>query len=280
MVSIPYEVITALRIKEGEEVDFFKYSDVYFLFAKKSDIVKAITSLKAGNSQASRQLDGAQRADEAIELTAAEIALLKKLDTIRYNDRTEANVSGILNSDEKKALQSLILKKAISLFKKDSTARYSITKSVYDKFLFGKREPAASAKNAISEEPNVKATEKAWVAKLKEQNMYADLLETKGYIVLSNEAEAAGLSSALEESIRMGLVVGTRAFNKKFYVALKGFVTQNAPAILRLIDKKSTDITAIAKKVGLDEDAARTILYLLAESGDVTEVRRDIFKAA
>ncbi|MEM0149463.1 MAG: hypothetical protein QXW10_01030 [Candidatus Micrarchaeaceae archaeon] len=280
MVGIPYEVITALRIKEGDEVDFFKYSDVYFLFAKKSDIVKAITSLKTGNGHAGRQFAGSQTTEATVGLTTAEIALLKKLDTIRYNERTEMNVSGILNDDEKRVLQSLVLKKVVSLFKKDDIARYGISKNVYDKFLFGKREPTTSAKAAVSEKPPVKAAEKTWVAKLKEQNMYADLLEAKGYIVLSNEAEAAGLSSALEESIRMGLVVGTRAFNKKFYVALKGFVTQNAPAILRLIEKKSADITAIASGVGLEEDAARTILYLLSESGDVTEVRRDIFKAA
>ncbi len=272
--------MTALNIKEGDEVDFFKYSDTYFLFAKKSDVVKAITSFKPGNSQANRQPQGFPKEVGRIELSAPELALLKKLDTIKYNDRTEAKVLGMLSSDEKKALQSLISKKAVSLFKKEDASRYSITKSVYDRFLYGKREEKPEVRAPEQEKHAERAVEKTWVSKLKEQNMYADLLEAKGYIVLSNEAEAAGLSTALEESIRMGLVVGTRAFNKKFYVALKGFVTQNAPAILRLIEKKSADIAAIAKGAGLEEDAARTILYLLAESGDVTEVRRDIFKAA
>ena len=243
-------------------------------------MVKAITNFKPGNSQTNRQPQEFTQGAGRIELSAPELALLKKLDTIKYNDRTEAKVSGMLSVDEKKALQSLISKKAVSLFKKEDASRYSITKSVYDRFLYGKREEKPEARAPEQEKPIERAAEKTWVSKLKEQNMYADLLEAKGYIVLSNEAEAAGLSTALEESIRMGLVVGTRAFNKKFYVALKGFVTQNAPAILRLIDKKSADIAAIAKGVGLEEDAARTILYLLAESGDVTEIRRDIFKAA
>ncbi|MGC8537407.1 MAG: hypothetical protein ACP5MZ_00260 [Candidatus Micrarchaeia archaeon] len=242
--------------------------------------MKAITNFKPGNSQASRQAQGYPNDVVGIDLTAPELALLKKLDTIKYKDRTEAKVLGMLSNDEKKALQSLISKKAVSLFKKEDAARYSITKSVYDMFLYGKREEKVSTGESKQEKPVEKTVEKTWVSKLKEQNMYADLLEAKGYIVLSNEAEAAGLSTALEESIRMGLVVGTRAFNKKFYVALKGFVTQNAPAILRLIEKKSADIATIANGVGLEEDAARTILYLLAESGDVTEVRRDIFKAA
>ncbi len=267
-------------------MDFFKYSDMYFLFAKKSDIVKAITNFKTGEGQAGRRFTMPLKPDAPIDLTPSEIALLKRLDTIKYGDRTEANVQKVLNIEEKRVLQDLISKKVVSLFNKDGVARYSITNSVYDKFLFGKREGKAPDKtpdlteNPEREKPVERVAEKTWVSKLKEQNMYADLLEAKGYIVLSNEAEAASLSSSLEESIRMGLVVGTRAFNKKFYVALKTFVTQNAVVILKLIEKKSADIAYIAKETGLEEDAARTILYLLAESGDVTEVRRDIFKAA
>ncbi|EQD63860.1 SpoVT/AbrB domain protein [mine drainage metagenome] len=280
-MGIPYEVIAALSIKEGDEVDFFKYSDMYFLFAKKSDIVKAITSLKVGDGTQARNYAKPPAEGAEITLDSAELSLLKKLDTVKYKDRTESNILGMLSDAEKRTLQSLISKKAVSLFKKDDVARYSITKSVYDKFLFGKRETGTAVKKVNADDkPAVKAPEKKWVSKLKEQNMYADLLEAKGYIVLSNEAEAAGLSSALEESIRMGLVVGTRAFNKKFYVALKGFVTQNAPMLLRIIEKKGVDIATIAKTASMEEDAARTILYLLAESGDVTEVRRDIFKAA
>ena len=110
--------------------------------------MKAITSFKPGNSQANRQPQGFPKEVGRIELSTPELALLKKLDTIKYNDRTEAKVSGMLSVDEKKALQSLISKKAVSLFKKEDASRYSITKSVYDRFLYGKRE-----ENLESKEP-------------------------------------------------------------------------------------------------------------------------------
>ena len=91
---------------------------------------------------------------------------------------------------------------------------------------------------------------------------------------MNSEAEATSLSTLLEASIRMGLVIGTRAFNKKFYIALKRFVAENAASVLKLIEKKSVPLPEIAKSLNIDEDAARTILYLLAESGDATEVRK------
>ena len=33
----------------------------------------------------------------------------------------------------------------------------------------------------------------------------------------------------------------------------------------------------IARRLGIDEDATRGILYLLAESGDVSEKKKDLF---
>jgi len=88
------------------------------------------------------------------------------------------------------------------------------------------------------------------------------------------------VSGALEDSIRHGLILGTRAFNKKFYIGLRGYINKNASKILKLIDQKSMSIPDIASETGVDEDGVRTILYVLSESGDVTEVRKDVFRVA
>jgi len=105
-------------------------------------------------------------------------------------------------------------------------------------------------------------------------------LENKGYLVLKNEVDAASASASLEENIRQGLVVGTRAFDKKFYIGLRGFINKNAPQVIRALGDKSVKAEDIAKSLGMDEDAVKTVLYLLAENGEVTEVRRGIFKLA
>ncbi len=267
-VNIPFEVVEALDITDGEEVDFFKYSDKYFLFAKKSDIVNAITGSKIEAAAAAPRKQG-------MELTADEISVLKKLDTLRYADRTKENVRKLLDHGETSVLKALLKKKAVKLFRKegDKDDRVSIPKNVYDAFLFGKRDLNAKLIEHT-------APQKLWEVKLKEHNKYAEELESKGYVVCQNESEASQLSSLLEESIRQGLVVGTRAFNKKFYVALKRFVVENTAAILKLIERRGMHVSDVSKALNAEEDAMRTVLYLLAESGTVLEVRRDVFKSA
>ena len=76
-------------------------------------------------------------------------------------------------------------------------------------------------------------------------------------------------------------MIGTRAFDKKFYIGLRGFINKNGPKIMRVLERgKSVSAEEIAAEVGIDEDAVKTILYILAEKGDVTEVRREIFRIA
>ncbi len=272
-VNLPFEVISALDLHDGDEIDFFKYSDRSFIFAKKNYVASLLTG---ANAPLKTGVEPKQ------ELGEDELEILKKLDTLRYSERTVSNVNSMLSANEKNVLQKLIKEKYVVPFKKpgEQQYKYSIAKGIYDKFLFGKREKKeteqkiAGQKTASAEE-----APKTWESKLVSNN-YMDVLESKGYIVLSNEAEAANLSAALEESIKQGLVIGTRAFNKRFYIALRGFINRYAPKIVKLIEQKSMNVSEIAQKVGIEPDGARAVLYYMAETGDVTEVRKDIFKAA
>lgn len=274
-------MVSTLDIKDGEEVDFFKYSDKYFLFAKKSDIVLKILGAN-DNGEIKKEVKNEKRYGEK-NLETDELKVLKKLDTIRYNNRTKEYVKTIMNGNELNILQGLIKKKAVSIYKKEgeSDYKYGISKDVYDRYLFGKRNEKIDEEiKEKNEKVNEEVKERGWEVKLKEKNKYADLLEVDGYLVLSNAADAEAASMQLEESIRHGLVVGTRAFNKKYYIAIKSFVTNNSQDILRLIEKKSMSVDEISTELHMDAEAVRTILYLLSESGDVTEMKKDIFKAA
>jgi antitoxin component of MazEF toxin-antitoxin module len=292
-VYIPYDVITTLGIRDGDDLDFLKYGDNTFLIVKKKDIVMLLakkTSMEetkpSGKAYAAR---GGPR--PGISLEPEELALLKKLDTLKYSDRTNTKVAAMLNPDEKSVLQSLLKRSIIVPFKKgnEKEVTYSIQKNVYDAFLYRKgvkddnnaaNQPYVKARSQHEEKAVPAVRQKAWEHKIEGVESYTDMLESKGYLVLGNEVEASMVSAALEDSIRQGLVVGTRAFNKKFYIGLRGFVNKHAPKILKIIDQKSMNVEDIAKESGIDEDGARTILYVLSESGDVTEVRRDIFRAA
>ncbi len=282
-------MVSALGLKEGEDLDFLKYGDQTFLVAKKNDIVKLL-SKSAGDAPKIEDKRAYSGSMDKIQLSRAEIDVLKKLDTLKYNDRVTSKVNALLDSGEKEILQTLMKKKIALPFKKpgEKESHYSIQKNIYDRFLYRKnRLEGASDAEVQQAKPKPQSAKvmpqrigKAWEQNLGGSNAYVDVLESKGFVVLNNEADAAMVSEALETSIRQGLVLGTRAFNKKFYIGLRGFINRHASRILKAIDQKSLNVEDIAKELDLDEDGVRTILYVLSESGDVTEVRKDIFRSA
>ncbi|MCL5262525.1 MAG: AbrB/MazE/SpoVT family DNA-binding domain-containing protein [Candidatus Marsarchaeota archaeon] len=276
IVYIPRDVQEGLDLREGDEIDFFKYRDRYYILAKKSDITELLTELGGARKQQAPAEALPQR--QAGIPAPEELAVLKKLDTLRYNDRTEDKVNGLLSAQEKLILQKLMKEGFVELFSKaGATARYSIPKRIYDRFLMRKKPEAQQAQQKKGAAVQFKPTSEL-AAEGAEQ--YIKKLETDGFIVVPTEAEAQNVSLAMEDSIRRGLVLGTRAFNRRFYIATRGFLNKNSPGILKAIEKKSVGVSDIARTVGIDEDGVRAVLYILSENGDVTEVRKDVFRQA
>jgi transcription initiation factor IIE alpha subunit len=280
-VAIPPEVADSLSIKEGEELDVLKRDSTSFLVSKKG-VIQPSGSVVVGAGVG------------AVELSEKELELLRKLDTMRYNERTKEKVDSLLNVGERAVLAKLMERKFVTLYRKDPKEqyKYGIAKSIYERFLYGKRVRAAEPVPAPRPQvPSAPVQQKAPVRKLDREAVkkweerseagYIEDLETKGYVVLKNEADAASASAALEDSIKQGLVIGTRAFDKRFYIGLRGFINKNGPKIMKVLERgKSVSADDIASEVGIDVDAVKTILYILAEKGDITEVRREIFRIA
>ena len=285
-MNLPFDVVNSLEIKEGDEVDFIRYNVKSFLFAKKSDLLSAIEG-KPSAEQPSGQRSSPQPAAAPEEVvTEKELDVLKVLDSIRYAERTSENISKALKPGMAQTLSELQKRKIVNTYKKDDgVLRYGIAKWVYDKYLYGKRSTAEKQQKARPSEPEKpiaqkEAQPKKWILKLTEHDAFTELLESQGYLVIANTPDAERLSSMLETSIRMGLVLGTRAFNRKFYVALRSYINKYASKILGLISDKAKPVSEIAGEIGIDEDGVRTILYILSESGEVVERRKDSFKAA
>ncbi|MGC9204813.1 MAG: hypothetical protein ACP5FN_00835 [Candidatus Micrarchaeia archaeon] len=278
IIYLPFEVITALNLKEEDELDFFKFGSNAFIMAKKSDIA----NLLSRNAPAAQE----QKPEQENGLSAIEIEVLKKLDTLRYNMRSKQNVERILSENERIVLNGLVRKKIVILYAKDPSKPplYSISKEFYDKFLMRKKTYAGAetAKTQTADMTQHFNIDKINVGKELE-NKYGiehedvKTLESKGFVVLQTEAEAASLSLALEDSIKQGLVLGTRAFNKKFYIVLRSFFDKYSGSIIKELRSSDLRATDLARKIGIDEEGVRGILYLLAESGDVSEKRKDLF---
>ncbi len=276
LLYLPYDVITALGVKDGDDIDFIKYNDRAFLFAKKSDIATLL--LAGGTREEPKTPKEAKQENRGI--SEDEIRVLKKMDTLKYADRTPENVGKLLNDAEKEQLQSILKKKAVALFESQKTGKrvYSIPKDVYERFLMRKQ--------MASQRPQVPAARQSASAAPRYQpaapleNEGVKTLEEKGFVVLQSESEASGVSLALEDSIRHGQVIGTRAFNKKFYIVLRRYLSDNGPRVLKGLANGQAKVADLAKELKLDEDGVRAVLYLLSEGGEVSEKRKDIFALA
>lgn len=272
VLYLPQDVIGDMKLKENDEVNFYKGNGGAYVFVKTADIGKMIMGGAEPPLQQAPQPTGP-------EPSAEEIAVLKKIDTIRYENRTAESTSKILNESERKVLQRMLLSGIVGTFK----GKYSISKHVYDTYLMRKKPIAPALQTPPPSSFNTYKPAIVAAAKVqqKQQDEGVAFLEKNGYIVLPTEAEASRVSLLLEQSIRRGLVLGTRAFNKKFYIVLRSYFDSNSAGILKkLRESNNYKVSDLSDELRIDEDGARAILYLLSENGDVSEKKRDVFTLA
>jgi len=116
---LPYDVVTGLNLKGDDELDFFKFGERSFIIAKKEDVAAMLSRSISKNDEANKNL------------SQDEINVLKKLDTLRYNERSKEKVERILNDAEKKILYNLIKKKVVTSSLKTTTKSFTAYQKMY-----------------------------------------------------------------------------------------------------------------------------------------------------
>lgn len=294
IVYLPFEIVSQLKLKENDEIDFFKMNDNSFLVAKKSDITNMIIGKNQpmpapAPSRPSSPAPQPQRTAPSGEMPEESIAVLKKIDTLRFENRTPENVSKLLDDQEKRVLQRLMASKSVNIFKKNNKDLYSISKSVYDRFLMRQAANAVPIRTETAQPAKPLPPASKYISSPRPSPAQRDeslnddsvkSLEKNGFLVLQTEAEAGRVSLLLEQSIRHGQILGTRAFNKKFYIVRRTYFDKNSAGILKKLREEPYRVSELAKTLSIDEDGARAILYLLSENGDVSERKRDTFAIA
>ncbi len=270
------DVIYNLKIKEGDQIDFLKNGD-YYILATPDYLLQKIIPQK-GPKQDSRSI------------TYGELSVLKKLDSLRYKNRTKEVVEPLLDKNEKETLNGLINKRYVVPLKGKESTIYSINDDIYRRFLIKDREAYEKFSRGKAPVPASKP-EKSRAEPKKEERQIIDEhkaanyinediteeLRRNGYLVIPGVSEAEAASLKLESEIRSGLVIGTRAFNKKYYIVYRSFMNKHSPEIISALRGKDMSTEDLAKRTGLDLDGVRSIMFILSERGEVMEKRRDFF---
>lgn len=216
-------------------------------------------ALKEGFYLLSVPLGASAPAGEKGRLSEGETNVLRKLLSIRFENRTPAYVGKALSGAELDVLRELEKRRLVNVFRgnKYKDGVYNINDSIY---------PLLSKK---AEQPPQAYARESQVSPVSS-------LGSKGYAIISDRREALGLSEQFASEIKSGTIVGIKGFDGKFYLVTKDYLTGSAAAIAAVL-KEDMDIPSIAAAARLEPDGCIAVLRLLAENGEIIEKKRGVF---
>ncbi|VVB99507.1 Uncharacterised protein [uncultured archaeon] len=196
-------------------------------------------------------------------LAGQERELVRKLLTIRFEQRIPAAVNRTLSREEKETLDGLMQKKAVQILhggKYEKDGVYNISDAAFNAV----REPASAAQTMEIQLP-ISSPEH---------------LERSGWMVLEDEMSAKNFANAFPQKVKSGEVAGLRAFDRKFYFVKSSFMLENEKKIQLSLSRGEKTAEEIGAEIGVEAEGCRAILLHLAEAGEVLEKRKGKFAKA
>ncbi|MCD6415048.1 MAG: AbrB/MazE/SpoVT family DNA-binding domain-containing protein [Candidatus Diapherotrites archaeon] len=223
-IKLPKFLVDKLGLKEGDRVDFNPIDE-------KSFVVKRLESLS------SKELD-----------------VLRKINQIRFFQRTKDAVEKNLTVPEKKILDDLMKKGVVSFYNEGKYKQkgvYSISRDYYP--LLVKRQAPKDL-----------------------DKRYLD----KGYIITEDPEEARNIIRDLQGQIKSGEVASLRSFDKKYYFVSSSLINSAGSEIVANLEQGSMTLDELAESCGLEKDLVKAVIEVLRESGDILEKKKGVYALA
>lgn len=99
-----------------------------------------------------------------------------------------------------------------------------------------------------------------------------------GFAIMEYEGDAKRVSAYFEEEIKNETVLGTRGFDKKFYVATKQSYDEVSRKISKAFGTKAFLPSDAAAAVKEDENKTACVVQIMREKGDAIEKKRGLFQ--
>ncbi len=234
-------------------------------------------------------------------LSADEVSVVRKLLTIRFEERTVPAVAKKIGAAEKKTLDALVARRLIEVFRnaKYKEGVYNISQKVYEAAAapmneMAKKEVMEPARSVGSEPANktgVASAPLAFSSASARPLAYpsssgappinsAEHLAKFGYMVLNTENEAKMAMMQIQPMLKTDDVRGIRGFDKRYYVLRRSFLHQYAGLVLAQLDAGPATAEKISEALGLASEAVGVILMIMADEGEVIEKRRGDWERA
>lgn len=245
LALLPQQLKNSLALREGDELEFSEAAAGVWILTRKGieEAVKAF--LEKEKSKAEKGV-----------LSEKELALLAKLDSVRFERRIPGVVNKTLTVAERKTLECLLKKQFVTIYREGKYAKngvYNIPREVY-----------AELKKAEKSEKKTEA-----------KDMYS-FFEQNGYVVVEGEEDAKSFSSKLEEQIKAREILGARGFDRKYYVMNKKMYDSLVEKVRKAVEEGS-GAREVAECLKISEELAKTILELMKEEGEAIEKQKGVF---
>lgn len=201
---------------------------------------------------------------EKLPVSFEELGLLKKMAAMPMESRT---IKGMGLSGAEQMMLNVLKKRGFIFFseKKYPGGVYGLSREAYEMATRGSFfSPVPSPAERLSE---------------KKILTWDEHLAKYGYVIIENEVEARDASLRLEQELRTGEVLGTRGFDKKYYVAQKRFYSAWNEKIRPFLKEKMLNLDQVAEALSMSEVAARVALELMREQGEIIEKKKGWYSA-
>jgi len=212
--------------------------------------------------------------DEKGGLSEPERTVLKKLLSIKFENRTPALVDHALSETEMGILKELAGKGLINVFhgNKYKDGVYNISDSTYS-LVYPKEERRNERQGMAIQRPE---TGNAGPGQGGIGTSAPAVLHSRGFVIIQDKREAMLISEQLGSQMKSGAIVGVKGFDGKFYIVTRDFFIKSQTAINAAL-KDAMDAPSIASAVKMDPEGCLAVLRLMAENGEIIEKKRGVF---
>ncbi|RLG19941.1 hypothetical protein DRN67_01320 [Candidatus Micrarchaeota archaeon] len=257
-LGLPEQIVQRLKLKENDELALSELRPGGYIISKKGEQILSEVREEKG------------------ELGEKELGVVRKLESVKFSERTPRRISELLSSAEKRVLDGLVENGIIKLFRsvKYREGVYNIPKRIYE---------LARAVKGEKREKMEKAEEKKQERKpaAVDSDDPEQILEQRGYLIVERERDVKAISDRLYRKVKNGEIMGVRGFDKRFYLARKGFYSALSERIERAMKgKKAQSVREIAEQAKVKEDECAVVLNLMREEGEVLEKKKGVYQLA
>ncbi len=236
--EIPDEIAKLLNVKAGEELEFLNPHKDLIIITKPTISETTTVTPKSKFS-----------------MTPEETAVVLKVNSIRYYDRSRENVLNKIENWEIPVFNNLFGKGILFEYTKQDKKWVGIDRKFSAEF-FKREEPAKTSKDPMIAQ-----------------------LEKDGYMVIANEGEARMVNDKLKRAGLDKMVKGVRGFDRKFYLIMMEKLNDIEGNIIKALEKEKV-LDDLSKELKISKDLCKAAIEVLREDGTVIEKKRELYVSA